>query len=171
MKAIKIPIRNLAIPGFSINPILHILLCAAVMMSLPLRLSAEINPDTVQVHWLGDHAPLLEQGVSWGVPWTSGIVSKDQAFVLTAADGKTMPLQTWPLAYWPDGTVKWLGCATVAGPMNKGPMKLSPGRSKAVSGAIRISETGEGIEVNTGALICRIPDRGGNLIARRCKLR
>ncbi len=164
MKAIKILIRNLAIPGFSINPKRYILFCAAVMMSLPLRLNAQIKPDSVHLHWLGDHAPVLEQGISWGVPWARGSLSRDQSLVLTSADGKSMPLQTWPLAYWPDGSVKWLGCATVAGPGNTGPMKLSPGKAKATARAIRISESEEGIEVNTGVLICRIPREGSNLI-------
>jgi len=36
-------------------------------------------------------------------------VPKDQAFALATADGKALPLQTWSLAYWPDGSLKWSG--------------------------------------------------------------
>ncbi len=68
----------------------------------------------VAVDWL-DGTPLSEAGVSWGVPWPRGKVRKDQCFTLTASDGKALPLQSWPLAYWPDGSLKWSGLATVAG--------------------------------------------------------
>ena len=40
---------------------------------------------------------------------------EEQAFTLVSSDGKNLPLQTWPLAYWPDGSMKWSGFATVAG--------------------------------------------------------
>ena len=34
-----------------------------------------------------------------------GTVRKEQTFTLTTADGKALPLQNWPLAYWPDGSM------------------------------------------------------------------
>src|SRR4051812_31220832 len=69
-----------------------------------------------QVRWLDKDAPALAQGLSWGVPWAKGTVSKDQTFTLKSADGKVLPVQSWPLAYWQDGSIKWTGFATVAGP-------------------------------------------------------
>ena len=67
-----------------------------------------LGGNAVSVHWLGGPAPPIESGVSWGVPWRRGTVRKDQSFALTAADGKALPVQTWTLAYWPDGSIKWL---------------------------------------------------------------
>jgi hypothetical protein len=78
-----------------------------------LRLSAAAE---VPVKWLDPAPPAMPQGVSWGVPWTKGMVQKNQAFSLKTADGQALPLQTWPLAYWQDGSIKWTGFATVAGP-------------------------------------------------------
>ena len=54
----------------------------------------------------------VETGVSWGVPWARGMVGRTQTFALTANDGKSQPLQAWPLAWWPDGSIKFSGFAT-----------------------------------------------------------
>src|SRR5213079_53903 len=72
--------------------------------------------EPVQLNWLGDAASPAVTGISWGVPWPQGAVPKATAFALRTADGKALPLQSWPLAYWPDGSLKWSGLATVAGP-------------------------------------------------------
>ncbi len=37
-------------------------------------------PTSPQLKWLGNAAPPLETGVSWGVPWPRGAVSKSQTF-------------------------------------------------------------------------------------------
>ena len=67
----------------------------------------------VEINWLGKTPAPAATGVSWGVPWPKGAVPKAQKFSLATADGKTLPLQTWPLANWPDGSLKWSGFATV----------------------------------------------------------
>jgi hypothetical protein len=157
--------RNIAFPHHSRSLKALFLLFPVVLMSLHGKMAAAGPSGAVLINWLGNHPPLLEQGISWGVPWTRGSLSKDQAFVLTSADGESMPLQTWPLAYWPDGSIKWLGCATVAGPQQTGPLKLSPGKGKATRQAVRINETDEGLEINTGALTCRVPRMGSNLVS------
>ncbi|MCF7972969.1 MAG: hypothetical protein K9N55_04055 [Phycisphaerae bacterium] len=65
--------------------------------------------EPVPVQWLDGQAPSLTTGVSWGVPWSKGAVQPDQALALTTAAGQSLPVQTWPLAYWPDGSLKWSG--------------------------------------------------------------
>ena len=60
--------------------------------------------------------------------------------------GKSVPLQQWPLAYWPDGSIKFSGFATVAGAA--GPFRLAPGTP--ASGTLRVSQS----EVDTGKLQC-----------------
>ena len=62
----------------------------------------------VTLSWLGEKAPRLNTGVSFGVPWSRGAVARNAVFHLNAA-GKDLPIQTWPLAYWPDGSIKWSG--------------------------------------------------------------
>ena len=56
------------------------------------------DPSPAAVHWLDASPPVLNVGVSFGVPWPRGTVQKGQAFDLKSADGAAAPVQTWPLA-------------------------------------------------------------------------
>jgi hypothetical protein len=118
------------------------------------------------VNWLGGASPLAETGVSWGVPWPRGAHRKDQTFTMTAADGKAVPVQTWPMAYWPDGSLKWSGMAAAAGAGAAGPFRIAPGNPAAADGAASVSvrQGADGVEVDTGRLQCRIPKQGAALV-------
>ncbi len=118
---------------------------------------------TAPLAWLGGTAPAAETGISWGVPWPRGTVRKEQAFTLTAGD-KPLPLQSWALAYWPDGSIKWTAFATVAGPGASNSLKLAPGNPAAPAAAVRVNATGAAIDIDTGRLQCRIPREGQFLI-------
>src|SRR5580704_1879499 len=81
----------------------------------------------VDLRWLDGSAPATTRPVSWGVPWGKGDVQKSATFGLTDASGKEIAIQTWPLAYWPDGSVKWTGISAVVGPEAGDSLKLIPG--------------------------------------------
>jgi len=115
----------------------------------------------VSVGWLDGAAPAAETGVSWGMPWARGTVKKEQAFSLRTAGGKALPLQSWPLAYWPDGSIKFTGFATVAGPDTGTALRLAPGSPAAPASAVRVRQTADAIEIDTGRLQCRVPKQGG----------
>ncbi len=117
-------------------------------------------PPSVQLHWLDQPAAGVAQGVSWGVPWAQGAVPRETTFNLTDAAGKSLPVQTWPLAYWPDGSLKWSGFATVAPAESKGAFMLATGPSTAPTGTLRVTNDGQSILVETGALTCSIPLSG-----------
>src|SRR5262245_20719979 len=91
------------------------------------------SASSVELKWLGDKPPATPMGVSWGVPWPQGKVRKEQAFTLTTAGGKSLPLQSWPLAWWPDGSIKWSGFATVAGPQTTSSLRLSLSNTAAAT--------------------------------------
>jgi hypothetical protein len=123
---------------------------------------AQAAPASVTVNWVGD-APPVTTGVSWGVPWPQGAVQKNQAFALAGPDGKTLPLQTWPLAYWPDGSLKFSGFATVA--QAAGPYVISAAQAPASPAAAVSVKNGAGfIDVATGASTVRVGTRGTDLI-------
>ncbi len=116
---------------------------------------------TVSVAWLGSDAPLVATGVSWGVPWPKGAVGKDATFCVSSADGKDLPVQTWPLAYWPDGSLKWSGFAALVGPNVAGPFALSRGTSALTLGSVvRVSESDDAVTIDTDGLRCRIARKG-----------
>src|SRR5678815_3920207 len=56
-------------------------------------------PGTVSLQLLDGKAFSLDSGVSFGVPWSQSAVKRNETFALTA-NGKHLPVQSWPLAYW-----------------------------------------------------------------------
>src|SRR5262245_2492273 len=66
------------------------------------------TPGPAKLRWR-DGVPATTNGSAWGVPWARGTVSKQTTFALATADGTPVAVQSWPLAYWPDGSVKWSG--------------------------------------------------------------
>ena len=103
------------------------------------------SADYIPIHWL-ENPPATDTGVSFGVPFARGEVQRSQTLTLIAPDGKSLPLQQWPLAFWPDGSIKFLGLATVAsGP---GPFRLAPGTP--APGGVKATAN----SVDTGKLQC-----------------
>jgi hypothetical protein len=120
---------------------------------------------SVELSLLSKEPSLMPAGISWGVPWPQGSVGRNSAFSLSA-QGSGLPLQSWPLAYWPDGSIKWTGFATVLPAGFQGAVTLSPGSAQpATAGALTVKNDGKSILVDTGALTCAIPLAGANLIS------
>jgi len=132
----------------------------------PQSTAAASGSSTVSVDWLGGTPAPAETGLSFGVPWPRGQVRKNQTIALTAADGKALPVQTWPLAYWPDGSLKWSGVATVSAAGARGPFRIGPGTSSAVSGnsTVHVRDSAGAVDIDTGKLQCRIAKTGSALI-------
>ena len=136
------------------------LACALLTLASPLAAAGD-----VAVNWLDQTAPGINSGVSWGVPWPKGAVPKGQSFTLKGADGKALPLQSWPLAYWPDGSLKWSGFATVAGAAATGPFQLATGTLAITDGAkLTLEQANGAIDIDTGAMKARLLTSGANLI-------
>ncbi len=118
--------------------------------------------------WIDGAPPPLNAGQTWGVPWPQGAYPRKQAFRAKAADGAAVALQTWPIAYWPDGSLKWTAHAVGAGALGAG-LTIEPGKAdpKASSGAagVRVTESPAAVEVSTGPATWRFPRDGSALIA------
>ena len=141
--------------------VLRATVCALVLAACATTAGAAAPAD-VAVNWVGD-APALATGVSWGVPWPQGAVPKNQAFALKGADGQPMPVQTWPLAMWPDGSLKFSGFATVA--KAAGPYVISAASSSAAPASALTVQQGDGtVTINTGVSTVRVGTRGTDLI-------
>ena len=66
----------------------------------------------VPLQWIGE-TPRQDKVVSFGVPFDKGEVFPENKLRLSAESGEDIPIDTWTLAYWPDGSVKWGGIAGV----------------------------------------------------------
>jgi hypothetical protein len=118
-----------------------------------------------EVRWLeNSDGPVSSPGTTWGVPWPEGTVPVGTPFSLQGPDGKAIPMQTWPLAYWPDGSLKWTAHAIPATTDVTGPLQLEPGAATVPSVPLTVNESAEIITVNTGVMQCRIARTGSTLI-------
>ncbi len=126
-------------------------------------LPAAETPAAVTLKWLDGAPPAAPQSLSWGVPWPKGALKKTDSLALTTADGKAVPVQTWPLAYWPDGSVKWSGEAIAASADTTGPLQLAIGPGTAPATPLTATETATTIDIDTGSLRCRINKQGAFL--------
>ena len=87
---------------------------------------------------------------------------------LTDASGNSVPTDTWPLAYWPDGSVKWLGAAATPHQLPRGGelfLSAQKGNKKTSREAgLQIAETASGLRVTTDSLTAFIPKQGAFLM-------
>lgn len=124
--------------------------------------------EDVTLSWLGGDRPGISTGVSWGVPFPQGEVTSTDQFKLTDSLGNELPLQSWKLAVWPDGSLKWLGFASVVEPGNGTGFSLSssergtPGTRKA---NLVVEDNANFIQINTGVLQCKIPKSGDRIFS------
>lgn len=119
----------------------------------------------VDLHWLDQSPPSATRGVSWGVPWPQGQIKKDTAFALHDSTGRSIPIQTWPLAYWPDGSIKWTGFAATAGPDSPNLLALEPGGSSPLPDQpLKIEQSDQAIQITAGKSTWNVPRSGANLV-------
>jgi hypothetical protein len=129
--------------------------------------SAAAQPAPVTLHWLGGSAPSAPSGVSWGVPWPKGAVQPGNAMRLADAGGRRIELQTWPLAYWPDGSVKWTGHAIAATAGLSGALQLTASLAQEERGGvteIKYADEANAFSIDTGVIRARIPKQGEDLL-------
>ena len=119
----------------------------------------------VALSWLSEKPPVTATGVSWGVPFPQGAVQCNAPFGLTIGDNH-LPLQSWPLAYWPDGSIKWSGFASVVPAGFAGPATLATKAPPAGTPGplpVTVKNDGKSLLVDTGAIQCSIPLTGAKI--------
>ena len=118
------------------------------------------------LRWLDGSAPELMLGATLGLPWPRGVHKKGQDFHALDSQGRPLPLQTWPLAWWPDGSLKWTAHALPAGVEPGAAPSIRPGKGTSTAGArVTVKTLADAIEVDTGVLRCRLPRQGAQLIS------
>lgn len=119
----------------------------------------------VKLHWLGGKAPFETVGVSWGVPFPQGAVPKGDDFILTNELNQPVKQQSWPLAYWPDGSMKWIGLGAVV-PAGTDSLFYLKTAHQAAATQLQplVHEDSEVFTINTGKAQCVVPKSGSLFI-------
>ncbi|TDE10582.1 exo-rhamnogalacturonan lyase family protein [Dyadobacter psychrotolerans] len=121
--------------------------------------------EPVILNWLDLKVSGAGAGTTWGIPWRKGLLKKDTPLKLQSQDGKEVAIQTWPLAQWPDGTVKW--SAHAIGPMENtsGKFLLKQGKPAVIEKPIVLTDKADNIEIDTGIIVCKVNKTGNDLIS------
>ena len=117
--------------------------------------------NSVKLSWIGK-VPSAASPVSFGVPFEKSAVSVTRNFVLTDTDGNEYPLQQWPMAYWPDGSVKWMGFASVVNPSTA--FFLTKSAVKISSGYIQVETLADKVIVRNGKYSCEVHKTGKSFL-------
>ncbi|WP_405926276.1 Tat pathway signal sequence domain protein [Streptomyces sp. NBC_00035] len=119
------------------------------------------DADPVTLDWLEDGGLGAAPGSTVGVPWPKGAYAQDQTFALMDADGKAVPVQSWPIAYWPDGSLKWTAHAVSSG---SGKLSLAAGEPAAPDKSVTVDKSGGTIDISTGVITAKIGKSGSTLV-------
>ncbi|MEU2200113.1 Tat pathway signal sequence domain protein [Isoptericola sp. NPDC019482] len=121
--------------------------------------------DPVDVRWLEGGTPAaLAGGATWGVPWPRGALAGDQQFGLATASGEAVPVQTWPTAWWPDGSVKWTAHAVSEDAPRAETYRLAPGAPAKGAHAITVQENPGRVVVDTGVVQVEFGRQGDKVV-------
>ncbi|QNP67050.1 Tat pathway signal sequence domain protein [Streptomyces genisteinicus] len=121
------------------------------------------RPEAVTLGWLESGGLGAAPGTTLGVPWPKGAYPGNQTFALTTADGKQVPVQSWPLAQWPDGSLKWSAHAIGPG-TTADTFTLTPGEPTAPARRITVGRDGGAVTVDTGVIVARLGRSGSSLV-------
>ncbi|PWK20268.1 hypothetical protein LV89_03810 [Arcicella aurantiaca] len=117
----------------------------------------------VPLNWLDKQKSALFTGTTWGVPWAKGQIKKGTDFTLTS-NNKAIPTQTWPLAFWPDGSLKWTAHAVSSHENLSDNLQISIGKSIKPKQALSVQESETSIKIDTGKIQCEINKSGQTII-------
>ncbi|MFE8014719.1 Tat pathway signal sequence domain protein [Streptomyces antibioticus] len=123
--------------------------------------AADADDSPVTLDWLEDGGLGAAPGSTLGVPWPQGLHPEGRTFALTDADGEAVPVQSWPLAFWPDGSLKWTAHAVGSG---KGRLTLTTGEPAAPAQKVTVRRSGGTVVVSTGVITARIGTSGTTLV-------
>jgi hypothetical protein len=113
------------------------------------------------VHWL-EGLPAMDLGHSFGVAWPRGAVSRRARFAV-ASKGAALAAQSWPLAFWPDGSLKWSAHALPAtvGDAVPDAITITPDQSgPAPAEPVRVEKTGDGLRLTCGGVTWNFASSG-----------
>lgn len=141
---------------------------AAVLVSQ--KGAAQVRPELAlgdtRLYWLEGSTPGSFEGCSFGLPWPRGGLDR-KGLESLAPRGARLVHQSWPLAYWPDGSIKWSGHALApAGDGAQAPDQLVLEHREVRPGAPSeelATQDGDRIRVDTGRLRCVLRPGGANL--------
>ncbi len=119
----------------------------------------------VPLRWIDETTPaVLPAGATLGAPLPRGVVHDLTDLGVVDAAGTPVPAQLWPLASWPDGSVKWTGIALAATDRPSSAYRLAARAHLRPDQGVRVTEASDAVEIDTGTLQVSVPRTGPVLV-------
>ncbi|WP_029623156.1 hypothetical protein [Sphingomonas elodea] len=134
-----------------------------LLAAVPLPRQGKIVADAA---WIDATSPSGQvEGQTFGLAWPQGALADRTPLQAITAAGEALPLQSWTLARWPDGSRKWTGHAIPAASQAPASVRVQPGAPAAPATPVVVRSTEEVVEIDTGPLRWRIARKGAVAIA------
>lgn len=118
--------------------------------------------------WIDAKAPAgAIEGSCWGLAWPKGLLDDDTPLTAITSTNVALPLQSWTLARWPDGSRKWTGHALPAAATAPAGLRVQPGSPIPPESPVSVRETPDFVVVENGPLQWQIARRGPMLVSAR----
>jgi hypothetical protein len=118
----------------------------------------------IKIKWL-DELPKTKCNVTWGMPWKKGELNKEDNISLINQKGENVCVQSWPLAYWPDGSIKWSAQSSVFDAnSDKSYEVIKTSEQPKFNNKIIVDDDEHFIRIDTKKMICKINKQGQNVI-------
>lgn len=150
-------IKDAALLGLAVGPL------SGLAQSVRTQTTGAVRG--VGLHWLDGDQPSIPLGSTFGVPWSPGEIKRQDQFVLRDAAGQKIPVQTWPLAFWPDGTIKWSAFASAQAGQLSGDGLFLEKAAAIVSSGIRVLDDADSLTVDNGVLRMQFAKKGQQLLS------
>ena len=130
-------------------------------------MSTPTTTTDIPLRWIDDETPTaLPAGATLGAPLARGAVSELSSLGVVDSDGAAVAAQLWPLATWPDGSVKWTGIALEATEAPAAGYRLLDGAALDPQQVVTVlDEAGDAVVVDTGAVRVTVPRSGPVLMS------
>ncbi|KAF5347089.1 hypothetical protein D9758_011642 [Tetrapyrgos nigripes] len=121
--------------------------------------------EPISLKWVDGAAPsITPNGAAFGIPWPQGEIDKTTPIAVNAGN-TSIPVQTWPMAFWPDGSLKWTGHALPADSGLSDRLSLAPGTPAEPQNPVSVSQSDGVITVTTGDFQAQINTSGTTLVS------
>lgn len=130
--------------------------------------------DNTLIRWIDGQAPAeISSGTTWGMPFPRGTVSGADALGVQDAAGIRVTSQAWPLATWPDGSLKWAGIALPATDQpsdayhvtTEGDAATAAGQPPSGAASVTVDDGDDTLTIDTGALTMVLNHAGATLFS------
>jgi hypothetical protein len=120
--------------------------------------------ETSGLRWL-EQMPGSISGITATMPWSRGALAAGSALRVFDENSNAVPAQTWPIAFWPDGSIKWTAIALGPTTSPTKSYRVVPGDAVVPARPISVRDVAtDPIEIDTGLIKCQIPRSGSSII-------